>query len=52
MIEAILLIILIILLIGFLGGSVVVKHDDKETNLNDKINETVEKVKDKINENK
>ena len=48
LLEFIILIVLLIALTGFLGGDVVIKHDNKETNLNDKLNEAVDKVKEKI----
>ena len=48
MLGFIIAIIAIILLIGFLGGSVVIKHDNKETDLNDKINHEIDKVKDSL----
>ena len=47
--EALLIILLVVLLIGLLGGCVVIKsNDDKETNLNKKIDEVVDKIKEKF----
>ena len=48
LIEIILLVLLVIALTGFLGGSIVIKHDNKETDLNEKLNEAVDKIKEKM----
>ena len=53
MLDFIIITILVILLIGFLGGSIIIKREDnKDINLNEEINKVADKIKDKINNKK